>query len=205
MKHSDVETRVRSIDEKPPNDGAMTDDVPMPLAQRGRTASDATTVRPNSPTSTTPFVTPSLRSRSSSLATAVATPFDASEALRPDPGTESSFKVEDNPFAFSPGQLNKLFNPKSLQAFRALGGLKGIERGLQTNVTTGLSVDETAVAYTISYDHAVNDKGKNLDKIARNIVDECPRYSDRSRVYGDNVLPSKKATPLWRVCQPPCF
>jgi Ca2+-transporting ATPase len=38
------------------------------------------------------------------------------DALKPDPGSEKDFDVQDNKFAFSPGQLNKLLNPKSLAA-----------------------------------------------------------------------------------------
>jgi hypothetical protein len=34
---------------------------------------------------------------------------------------QKDFVVENNPFAFSPGQLNKLLNPKSLPAYKALG------------------------------------------------------------------------------------
>jgi Ca2+-transporting ATPase len=54
---------------------------------------------------------------------------DDEDALSPDPGRESEFEVENNKFAFSPGQLNKLLNPKSFAAFRALGGLRGLEKG----------------------------------------------------------------------------
>ncbi|KAI8305675.1 Calcium-transporting ATPase 2 [Colletotrichum sp. SAR11_59] len=79
---------------------------------------------------------------------------DSEEALKPDPGTESDFKVDNNPFAFSPGQLNKLLNPKSLPAFRALGGLNGIAYGLQSDINTGLSVDETAAPGTVSFQDA---------------------------------------------------
>lgn len=69
--------------------------------------------------------------------------YDPETALRPDPGTELDFQCDNNPFAFSPGQLNKLFNPKSLTAFQALGGLQGIANGLaQDSRRTGLSVDE---------------------------------------------------------------
>jgi P-type Ca2+ transporter type 2C len=48
------------------------------------------------------------------------------DALTPDPGTEEEFEVENNKFAFSPGQLGKMLNPKSLAAFHALGGLDGL-------------------------------------------------------------------------------
>ena len=39
------------------------------------------------------------------------------EALKPDPGTEADFEVENNKFAFTPGQLGKLYNPKSVSFF----------------------------------------------------------------------------------------
>jgi hypothetical protein len=58
---------------------------------------------------------------------------DTSDALTPDPGTEDMFKTDQIKFAFSPGQLSKLLNPKSLNAFYALGGLNGIKRGLRTD------------------------------------------------------------------------
>ncbi|KAL6359840.1 hypothetical protein LRP88_07264 [Fusarium phalaenopsidis] len=81
--------------------------------------------------------------------------------------------VDNSPFAFSPGQLNKLLNPKSLDAFRALGGLRGIVAGLQTDVASGLSAEETAPTKE--------------------------PFGDRIRVYNRNVLPAKKATPFWRL------
>ena len=36
--------------------------------------------------------------------------------------------MQDNLFAFSPGQLNKMFNPKSLLAFWEMGRLVGLEK-----------------------------------------------------------------------------
>lgn len=51
------------------------------------------------------------------------------DALKADPGSEKDFAVLNNKFAFSPGQLNKMLNPKSLAAFIALGGLPGLETG----------------------------------------------------------------------------
>ena len=54
---------------------------------------------------------------------------------------EADFEVESNRFAFSPGQLNKLINPKSLLAFYALGGLAGLEKGLRADKMSGLSRD----------------------------------------------------------------
>lgn len=61
------------------------------------------------------------------------------------------FHVSDNKFPFSPGHLSKLFNPKSLSAFYALGGLAGLERGLRTDVKSGLSSDEDAIEGASSF------------------------------------------------------
>ncbi|KAK7956700.1 Calcium-transporting ATPase 2 [Apiospora aurea] len=145
------------------------------------------------PTNTNPFLTPSNRSRASSVATTL----KPEDALRPDPGTEGDFVVENNPFAFSPGHLNKLIDPKSLQAFKALGGLRGIEQGLQTDIHTGLSVDEKSPRRRVTLEEAT----QNIKHEASTEYNgERPEaFSDRIRVYGKNVLPAKKATSLWRL------
>lgn len=186
------------IDENSPTDSSPRAPSPVKLGHKARMPSDATTIRPTTATSN-PFATPTVRSRSSSIATAVMPHIDAVAALRPDPGTETDFKVENNPFAFSPGQLNKLLNPKSLLAFRALGGLRGIERGLQTDTTAGLSVDETNVRSRISFDQAVSDLQKSPEGSVNTTTTGEGAFADRCRVYGKNVLPSKKATPLYKV------
>ena len=80
---------------------------------------------------------PSEEGRQCSTAQASANIINDEEALLPDPGSEADFEVEDNRFAFSPGQLNKLLNPKSFAAFYALGGLRGIEKGLRTDRLAG--------------------------------------------------------------------
>ncbi|KAH9908476.1 hypothetical protein F4778DRAFT_776773 [Xylariomycetidae sp. FL2044] len=78
------------------------------------------------------------------------------DELKIDLGKEADFRVENNPFAFSPGQLNKLLNPKSLSAFYAMGGLAGIEKGLRTDRESGLSVDETHLDGTVSFADATS-------------------------------------------------
>ncbi|CAI6088448.1 unnamed protein product [Clonostachys chloroleuca] len=117
-------------------------------------------------------------------------------ALQAYPGTEADFFVQDNPFAFTPGHLNKLLNPKSLSVFRALGGLRGIIRGLQTDATSGLSVDETSPRTRISYDEAVYG-------LARDLKVELPpsseAFGERIRVFKRNILPPKKPTSLLRL------
>lgn len=143
-------------------------------------------------TTSNPFLTPIDTSRAPSF-------FDGHEtALRPDPGTEADFQVNNNPFAFSPGQLNKLLNPKSLSALRALGGLQGIARGLQSDLKTGLSIDETSAPAEISFEEAVYSRNQTQStKPTSSAVSEC--FGDRIRVFKRNVLPAKKATPLWKL------
>jgi P-type Ca2+ transporter type 2C len=130
------------------------------------------------------------------------------EALRPDPGTETEFEVEDNKFAFSPGQLNKLINPKSLAAFHALGGLVGLERGLRTNRQSGLSVDEVGLDGTVSFEEAVKAGHDELGPVRRTKTSSSmanpPQvsenaFSDRKRIFGDNKLPEKKAKTIWQL------
>ncbi|KAI0804249.1 calcium-translocating P-type ATPase [Xylaria sp. FL0064] len=145
--------------------------------------------------SANPFLTPAQSDCGSSVITV-----DPELALRPDPGTEADFEVNDNPFAFSPGQLNKLFNPKSLLAFRALGGLPGIQYGLQTDINAGLSLDETTVRSRVTFDQITKgtpDRPQEL--LERGADPNSLAFADRARVYGNNILPAKKATPLWKL------
>ncbi|TWU72307.1 plasma membrane calcium [Metarhizium rileyi] len=170
----------------------------LQVGSRPRALSSAETI--TSATSSNPFLTPTATSCTASVAD------DASAALRPDPGTEADFSVESNPFAFSPGELNKLLNPKSLSALQALGGLRGITKGLQTDTAGGLNVDETSVPKAISFAEAVySSAGSSTCGEGEKSVpgshgsSESDPFADRIRVYKRNVLPAKKATPLWRL------
>jgi Ca2+-transporting ATPase len=125
------------------------------------------------------------------------------DALRPDPGTEDDFQVENNKFAFSPGQLSKLLDPKSLAALHALGGLSGLERGLRTDRKSGLSVDEQTWPDSISFEEATAsqtthtpskpsmDAGlQHVDTVTQAAGTEA--FADRKRVFSDNRLPVRK-------------
>ncbi|KAG8674260.1 hypothetical protein FPOAC2_00267 [Fusarium poae] len=59
----------------------------------------------------------------------------------PNIDAEKDFVVEGNPFAFMPGQLIKMFSPRSLEAFYRLGGIDGIENGPQTHPTTEPAIE----------------------------------------------------------------
>jgi Ca2+-transporting ATPase len=133
---------------------------------------------------------------------------DAKDALKPDPGTEHEFEVENNKFAFSPGQLGKLYNPKSLGAFYALGGLVGIEKGLRTDRKTGLSIDEQTLDGVVTFEEATTATEKqnaksNFDQgIAH--TDSAPAagsnaFTDRKRVFSDNRLPVRKPKNIFQL------
>jgi len=72
-------------------------------------------------------------------------------------------------FAFSADTLAHMFDPKSISAFRALGGLEGLEKGLATDCDAGL-------------DEALPSRGEP--------------YTDRRAIFGENRLPEKKQKSL---------
>jgi Ca2+-transporting ATPase len=120
--------------------------------------------------------------------------------------------VENNKFAFSPGQLNKLLNPKNFGAFRALGGLCGLEKGLRTDLRSGLSMDETELDGLVSFDEVVSRTFVSLPKSASSLASPSTiaaggsstkqpqgRFSDRRRVFGINKLPERKLKSIWEL------
>ena len=113
--------------------------------------------------------------------------------------------VEDNRFAFTPGQLNKLINPKSLAAYHAMGGLNGLAKGLRTDKQSGLSMDETSLEGTISFEEAVKtgqegieadmkpaNQTKSAGTMGLPVQTSDQSFVDRKRIYKDNRLPERK-------------
>jgi Ca2+-transporting ATPase len=132
------------------------------------------------------------------------------DALTPDPGTEDMFRTEDNKFAFSPGQLSKMLNPKSHNAFYAMGGLAGLEKGLRTDTNIGLSMDETTLDGAVPFEEVAM-KGTAKYGTAGDTVREAKNpteipgpspesktggFLDRKRIFTDNRLPDKKTKTL---------
>uniref|UniRef100_A0A8H7K4I6 Calcium-transporting ATPase 2 n=1 Tax=Bionectria ochroleuca TaxID=29856 RepID=A0A8H7K4I6_BIOOC len=119
------------------------------------------------------------------------------DALQPSPGDEPLFNISKEPFAFSPGQLGKLINPKSLAAFG------------------GLSVDEKHPLGTITFEQATSNlvaagqRGSphhtpiNLQQSGNNQPHSCDGeadcFIDRKRVFGTNKLPDRKSTSFLRL------
>ena len=130
------------------------------------------------------------------------------EALRPSKDNEKDSKVENNPFAFTPLQLNKLLGPKSLAAYRAVGGTRGLEKGLQTDLVAGLSVDETSISRKVGLqeatEYARRTKPPNSGPILGQDIavadhERKGQYHDRIRVFNDNRIPTKKSLSIWRL------
>ena len=139
---------------------------------------------------------------------------DDEDALKPDPGTEADFEVVDNPFAFSPGQLGKLMNPKSLAALRRLGGLDGLERGLRSDRRSGLSTDEGVLDGKVSLDDIKTDQSargpsgessystrarSNTNATGPPKSGRMEAFADRKRVFTENRLPEKKVKNIFQL------
>ncbi|KAK1539160.1 NUDIX domain-containing protein [Colletotrichum costaricense] len=103
------------------------------------------------------------------------------------------FKAEDNQFFYSPGQLNKMLNPKSLTAFYALGGFRGIEKGLKTDLRFGLSDKDVNIQSPVGVHEASGKAKSNLGQGYTNSDDlQCCR-----RVFGETRrLPPEEKLPL---------
>lgn len=133
------------------------------------------------------------------------------DILKANPGEEHLFSVENNPFAFTNGQLGKLINPKNLPAFAALGGLAGIEKGLQTDSRAGVSLDERNISHHVSFEEATSvkpNKEVSHEPPAIPEGDAQPEhhqtgdkdsFTDRKRVFGPNRLPETKSKSFFQL------
>jgi P-type Ca2+ transporter type 2C len=79
--------------------------------------------------------------------------------------------------------LAKMFDPKSLEVYRDLGGLQGLAKGLRTDCRSGLSRDETTL-------DRVADRGRPVLFPSSPEANPQP-YAERKRVFGENRLPER--------------
>lgn len=203
----------------PNNELSPEDDQTLPSLQVPRSPAtqslggDTLRSRSDSFNSTADFDAGTVRSRANSDVRTIRSRFEGDElsteeALAPDKTNAADFEIPDNPFAFSPGQLNKLLNPKSLAAYRALGGLQGLEKGLQTDLVAGLSVDETSLPKRVSFDEARSAAHLKKQQERPPVRDQDVivtghevqgQYHDRKRVFRDNRIPAKKSLSIWKL------
>jgi hypothetical protein len=138
---------------------------------------------------------------------------NTAEAPKPDDGTVADFKVQKNPFAFSPDQLSMLYNPKSLGVFHALGGLEGIAKGLRTDVKAGLSIDEarldcfglwedTIKSPPLPRDSSQEGPGITIDlrsSSTPNLASSLNLFADRKRIFAEERLVERKPIDTWQL------
>ena len=192
------------------SDNGFSLQVPQPPSPRQSLGGDTLRSRADSFNSSNTEET--VRSRANSNVSKIHASFEGNdwtveEALRPDKINEDDFQVANNPFAFSPGQLNKTLNPKSLAAYKALGGLRGLAIGLQTDLVAGLNVDETTVARHVNFEEAKQAAKAPKEPTAAIYHSDTSithhevqaQFHDRKRVYGDNRLPAKESLRIWRL------
>jgi P-type Ca2+ transporter type 2C len=164
----------------------------------------------------TPFSTPTLSDYDGfhgGSSEAISHGLGNDDPFKGDPAEEHRSQVEDNPFGFSSEQLSKLFNPKNLKALCALGGPQGLVMGLRTDLSSGLSLDETTLEGTVDLDNVFlltssafsRKKCPSSPAIVRpttspstlHVSSGC--YVDRKRIFGSNRLPQKKSKNLLQI------
>ncbi|KAG0161227.1 hypothetical protein PDIDSM_8761 [Penicillium digitatum] len=104
--------------------------------------------------------------------------------------TEQSTRSTFSAFSLDPEKLSDLVQSKDLQKFHSLGGIKGLEEGLRTDIRTGLSLDETCLgaASTTSTAPIENTTAAELSIPTELCYDV---FVDRKKFFGDNRLPTK--------------
>jgi Ca2+-transporting ATPase len=123
--------------------------------------------------------------------------YNTQKNSRPKRATERFTHSTLSAFSLEPNALGNLVQSKDIQTFHALGGIRGLEEGLRTDVLSGLSLDETYLDVPGSV--PVNTKNtESTEKVAiseRPVSSELHRdaFIDRKRYFGDNRLPKKPA------------
>lgn len=137
---------------------------------------------------------------------------------------DSNTTEDTGPFAFSNTQLQSLVDPKELEILRQLGGLKGLAKGLQTDILAGLSADETALPIQVSLAEAqaadkseVNEEPSQkaiplpitrrttIGRINATLTTRSTikvgedKMLARRQIYGKNVLPARKTKNIFQL------
>ena len=120
-------------------------------------------------------------------------------------------------FAFSPDQLHRLITARTLTALRAFGGVSGLCKGLRSDTSAGLSVDEDVLDGAIAFRPAADAADSGSPSFVRFSPSSPPSqhpdgfapgfaakrylerdnlgpkgFSDRRRALGENRLPKPK-------------
>lgn len=83
-----------------------------------------------------------------------------------------------------------------------------MERGLQTDLVAGLSVDETSISEGVAFEQAIRAAHTKKEQGSQHVSAQDKlvtdhrvegQYHDRKRIYKDNRLPAKKSLSIWRL------
>ena len=126
--------------------------------------------------------------------------------------------IDPKPFQFKPYQLAHMLDPKSLEALIAMGGIKGLLRGLGTDAERGLSTDDASTRIHEKHDPGSgashSEKPHNNEKPPEIVLTEpsgnvgtptddrsafTASFEDRKRVYGKNILPTRISKTLLQL------
>jgi len=112
-------------------------------------------------------------------------------------------QIDPAPFAFKPYHLASLVDPKSLETFEAMGGIKGLLAGLGVDPNSGLhiggSTSESGDAPTVVVTNPAGEKDEAVEKIPYGGDAYSGSLEDRQRVYGSNILPARKSKSLLQL------
>ncbi|KAK4501623.1 hypothetical protein PRZ48_007432 [Zasmidium cellare] len=148
---------------------------------------------------------PMMRSRTNSLQSDVTYASSADGSVPASPASRStqellkvhnysSSKDTGRNFSLSPVELDRLMNPKSTAILNEMGGLRGLERGLLTDVKSGLSVDET-------YFETPPSDGKNVPSRVLAVNEDLNgnEFQQRKDTFGTNRLPQRRTKSIWHL------
>ncbi|KAG5938266.1 hypothetical protein E4U59_003880 [Claviceps monticola] len=123
--------------------------------------------------------------------------------------------ISFNNFAFTPSQLHKLLTLRSLEALEFFGGLRGLAAGLRTDIAAGLSVDETKLDGSVSFDEAVAAGRESRPAALMNISppttmphihhalrlgsNPMSQFADRKRIFGTNRHPRRRQKSFFKL------
>jgi Ca2+-transporting ATPase len=135
------------------------------------------------------------------------TPIPDEDVFKPESEEErATFEVDESPFGVTPGHLSKLLPRKNIQALFLLHGLPGLAKGLRTDLTNGLDVNEENLVGTVSFEDVQatpmdkydwddpSTKGVRRSDTMSTAPGEGPSpsaFSDRKRIFGDNRVPDR--------------
>ncbi|KAJ6069190.1 hypothetical protein N7499_011077 [Penicillium canescens] len=112
-------------------------------------------------------------------------------AMRQKHVPELSSSSTFTPFSLNPDTLGDLVQSRDVQKLHALGGVRGLEEELRTDIHSGLSLDETYLdAWAVSTNTTSADKVIVPERTST-AEPQHDAFVDRRRYYGDNRLPAK--------------